>query len=77
MPDVDDCRIDHTGIGVSNIARSAKFYDAALGALGLRAVVRITKTFEIADARNNSPLGAVGYGAPIPYSGLTSFTPTE
>jgi catechol 2,3-dioxygenase-like lactoylglutathione lyase family enzyme len=28
--------IDHTGIGVANVARSAAFYDAALGALGLR-----------------------------------------
>jgi catechol 2,3-dioxygenase-like lactoylglutathione lyase family enzyme len=26
--------IDHTGIGVANVARSAAFYDAALGALG-------------------------------------------
>jgi len=50
MLDVDDWRIDHTGIGVSNIGRSTKFYDAALGALGLRAVARITKTFEIADS---------------------------
>jgi hypothetical protein len=28
--------IDHTGIGVADVARSAAFYDAALGALGLR-----------------------------------------
>jgi catechol 2,3-dioxygenase-like lactoylglutathione lyase family enzyme len=26
--------IDHTGIGVADVARSAAFYDAALGALG-------------------------------------------
>jgi catechol 2,3-dioxygenase-like lactoylglutathione lyase family enzyme len=44
MPDADDWRIDHTGIGVSSIGRSAKFYDAALGALGLRALTRITRT---------------------------------
>jgi catechol 2,3-dioxygenase-like lactoylglutathione lyase family enzyme len=30
--------IDHTGIGVADVARSAVFYDAALGALGLRRV---------------------------------------
>jgi catechol 2,3-dioxygenase-like lactoylglutathione lyase family enzyme len=30
--------IDHTGIGVADVARSAAFYDAALGALGLRRV---------------------------------------
>jgi len=28
--------IDHTGIGVADMMRSARFYDAALGALGLR-----------------------------------------
>ena len=66
MPDADDWRIDHTGIGVSDIGRSAKFYDAALSALGLRAIVRITKTFEIADRTNDSELGGVGYGATFP-----------
>jgi catechol 2,3-dioxygenase-like lactoylglutathione lyase family enzyme len=30
--------IDHTGIGVADVGRSAAFYDAALGALGLRRV---------------------------------------
>lgn len=33
--------IDHTGIGVSNVGRSAVFYDAALGALGLRRVIQL------------------------------------
>ena len=33
--------IDHTGIGVADIARSAAFYDAALGALGLRRVMQL------------------------------------
>jgi hypothetical protein len=35
--------IDHTGIGVADVARSAAFYDAALGALGLlpRTTVRM------------------------------------
>jgi catechol 2,3-dioxygenase-like lactoylglutathione lyase family enzyme len=28
--------IDHTGIGVADVVRSAAFYDAALGALGMR-----------------------------------------
>jgi catechol 2,3-dioxygenase-like lactoylglutathione lyase family enzyme len=28
--------IDHTGIGVANVGRSAVFYDAALAALGMR-----------------------------------------
>jgi catechol 2,3-dioxygenase-like lactoylglutathione lyase family enzyme len=33
--------IDHTGIGVADVARSAAFYDAALGALGLRRVKQL------------------------------------
>jgi catechol 2,3-dioxygenase-like lactoylglutathione lyase family enzyme len=66
MPDADDWRIDHTGIGVSNIRRSRKFYGAALSTLGLRAMVHITKTFEITDGANDSELGGVGYGANYP-----------
>jgi len=33
--------IDHTGIGVADVARSAVFYDAALGALGHRRVAQL------------------------------------
>jgi catechol 2,3-dioxygenase-like lactoylglutathione lyase family enzyme len=33
--------IDHTGIGVADMARSAVFYDATLGALGLRRSVEL------------------------------------
>ena len=66
MPDTDDWRLDHTGIGVANMGRSARFYDAALGAMGLRAVVRLTKTFEIADGGDNSDLVGIGYGAAYP-----------
>jgi catechol 2,3-dioxygenase-like lactoylglutathione lyase family enzyme len=33
--------IDHTGIGVADVARSAAFYDAILGALGMRRVVQL------------------------------------
>jgi catechol 2,3-dioxygenase-like lactoylglutathione lyase family enzyme len=33
--------IDHTGIGVADVRRSANFYDAALGALGLRRVMQM------------------------------------
>src|SRR6516164_9324602 len=32
--------IDHTGIGVADVSRSARFYDVALGVLGLRRVIR-------------------------------------
>jgi hypothetical protein len=33
--------INHTGIGVADVSRSAAFYDAALAALGLRRVRQI------------------------------------
>ena len=33
--------IDHTGIGVADLAVSGKFYDAVLGALGWRRVVEL------------------------------------
>jgi catechol 2,3-dioxygenase-like lactoylglutathione lyase family enzyme len=33
--------IDHTGIGVADMLRSAAFYDAALGALGYRRVIEM------------------------------------
>jgi catechol 2,3-dioxygenase-like lactoylglutathione lyase family enzyme len=49
--------IDHTGIGVRDVARSAAFYDAALGALGLRRVMQLPE----GDAGD-----AVGYGADYP-----------
>lgn len=56
----DDWRIDHTGIGVSDIARSAAFYDAVLGALGLGPLVRITRTWTAATA-DDPDVGGVGY----------------
>jgi catechol 2,3-dioxygenase-like lactoylglutathione lyase family enzyme len=33
--------IDHTGIGVADVPRSAVFYDAVLGALGMRRVAQM------------------------------------
>lgn len=33
--------IDHTGIGVADVARSARFYDAVLGVLGWRRVLQL------------------------------------
>jgi catechol 2,3-dioxygenase-like lactoylglutathione lyase family enzyme len=49
--------IDHTGIGVANVGRSAAFYDAALGALGMRRVVEL---------RENTGTDGVGYGVDYP-----------
>ena len=35
----DSAMIDHTGIGVADVAHSAAFYDATLSVLGLRRVM--------------------------------------
>ncbi len=45
--------IDHTGIGVADVDRSAAFYDAALGALGMRRAMQLSE---------NTGTDAVGYG---------------
>lgn len=45
--------IDHTGIGVEDIGRSAAFYDAALGALGLRRAMQFPE---------NEGTDGIGYG---------------
>ncbi len=59
--------IDHTGIGVSNVARSAAFYDAALGALGMRRVMQLAE---------HKGSDGVGYGVDYPVLGLTASTRT-
>jgi catechol 2,3-dioxygenase-like lactoylglutathione lyase family enzyme len=58
--------IDHTGIGVANVARAAAFYDAALGALGLRRVVQMPE---------NSGSDGVGYGMDYPIFWIDRFHP--
>jgi catechol 2,3-dioxygenase-like lactoylglutathione lyase family enzyme len=58
--------IDHTGIGVANMARAAAFYDAALGALGLRRVVQMPE---------NSGSDGVGYGKDFPIFWIDRFHP--
>ena len=45
--------IDHTGIGVADIGRSAAFYDAALGALGMVRAMQIPE---------NEGTDGIGYG---------------
>ena len=57
--------IDHTGIGVADVARSAAFYDAALGALGLRRVMQLPE-----DGSD-----AVGYGVDYPIFWIDRFHP--
>jgi hypothetical protein len=49
--------IDHTGIGVADVVTSAVFYDATLGALGMRRVVEMPDATDVAygePARNQS-----------------------
>jgi catechol 2,3-dioxygenase-like lactoylglutathione lyase family enzyme len=58
--------IDHTGIGVVDVPRSAAFYDMALGALGLRRVMQLPE---------NSGIDAVGYGVDYPIFWIDRFHP--
>jgi catechol 2,3-dioxygenase-like lactoylglutathione lyase family enzyme len=58
--------IDHTGIGVADVARSAAFYDATLGALGLRRVVQLPE---------ESGADGVGYGLDYPVFWIDRFHP--
>jgi catechol 2,3-dioxygenase-like lactoylglutathione lyase family enzyme len=58
--------IDHTGIGVANVERSAAFYDAALGALGLRRVIQLPE---------NDGADGVGYGIDYPVFWIDRFHP--
>jgi catechol 2,3-dioxygenase-like lactoylglutathione lyase family enzyme len=58
--------IDHTGIGVANVARSAAFYDAALSALGLRRIVQLPK---------DDGADGVGYGVDYPVFWIDRFHP--
>jgi catechol 2,3-dioxygenase-like lactoylglutathione lyase family enzyme len=56
--------IDHTGIGVADVARSAGFYDAALAALGLRRVMQIPE---------NDGADGIGYGIDYPIFWIDRF----
>ena len=58
--------IDHTGIGVANMARSAAFYDAVLGALGLRRVMQLPP---------NDGADGIGYGFDYPVFWIDRFHP--
>ena len=58
--------IDHTGIGVANVGRSAVFYDTALGALGLGRVMQIPE---------NVGTDGIGYGVRFPIFWIDRFHP--
>jgi catechol 2,3-dioxygenase-like lactoylglutathione lyase family enzyme len=59
--------IDHTGIGVANVLHSAAFYDAALGALGLRRVIQMP---------DGIGTDGVGYGVDYPIFWIDRFHPS-
>jgi catechol 2,3-dioxygenase-like lactoylglutathione lyase family enzyme len=66
--------IDHAGIGVQDIHRSARFYEAVLGALGANALLRITQKRE--PTKDEGPdLGGVAYGADQPVFWIDIFHP--
>jgi catechol 2,3-dioxygenase-like lactoylglutathione lyase family enzyme len=58
--------IDHTGIGVADVRRSAAFYDAVLGALKLR---------RVAELPENEGTDGVGYGSEFPVFWIDRFHP--
>jgi catechol 2,3-dioxygenase-like lactoylglutathione lyase family enzyme len=58
--------IDHTGIGVANVAASAAFYDAALGALGMRRAMQMPE---------GKGTDGVGYGFDYPIFWIDRFHP--
>jgi catechol 2,3-dioxygenase-like lactoylglutathione lyase family enzyme len=58
--------IDHTGIGVANVAASAAFYDAALGALGMRRAMQMPE---------GKGTDGVGYGFDYPFFWIDRFHP--
>ena len=58
--------IDHTGIGVADVSRSAQFYDAALGALGLRRVMQLPE---------NVGTDGIGYGVEFPVFWIDRYHP--
>jgi catechol 2,3-dioxygenase-like lactoylglutathione lyase family enzyme len=58
--------IDHTGIGVANVHRSAIFYDAVLAALGLHRIVQLPES----DGSDG-----IGYGVNYPVFWIDRFHP--
>jgi catechol 2,3-dioxygenase-like lactoylglutathione lyase family enzyme len=58
--------IDHTGIGVADVARSAVFYDSVLGALGLCRVVQLPE---------GKGSDGIGYGVDHPVFWIDRFHP--
>jgi catechol 2,3-dioxygenase-like lactoylglutathione lyase family enzyme len=59
--------IDHTGIGVADVAKSAIFYDAVLGVLGMHRVAQLPE---------GDGLAGVGYGVDYPVFWIDRYHPS-
>lgn len=76
MPDVRNWLIDHTGIGVSDITASSRFYEAALAPLGARIVDRIRT--DMGSAEPGDPdLAGVAFGIGYPMFWIDVFHPAK
>ena len=76
MADASNWLLDHTGIGVTDIVRSARFYEAALRPLGAEVVMRINSTMGPADD-GDAELAGVAFGTEYPAFWLDIFHPTD
>jgi catechol 2,3-dioxygenase-like lactoylglutathione lyase family enzyme len=74
MADHRNWLIDHTGVGVADIHKSARFYEAALRPLGIQVMVRITRHFKLTN-HEGPELGGVGYGIDYPMFWVDVFHP--
>jgi len=74
MTNMRNWLIDHTGIGVSDIHRSADFYEAVLKPLGAEPVMRLSCTFSPAE-KGDEDLGGVGFGIDYPMFWIDVFHP--
>ena len=74
MADKRNWLIDHTGVGVSDIHRSARFYEAALRPLGMKIIMRISRDFEVLGDLS-ADLGGVAYGIDYPTFWIDVFHP--
>lgn len=70
-----DWLIDHTGIGVSDVARSGRFYEAALQPLGFRVVMCIDANMEPV-GRDCPNLAGMAFGANYPSFWIDAFHPS-
>lgn len=73
----DDWLIDHSGIGVSDIARATRFYAAALAPLGCRIVMRIDRQMRAVEGEaDDADIAGVAFGARFPVFWIDLFHPS-